>query len=521
MSSNPQLNVVWEPHPKQAEALSRSEFEVLYGGSRGGGKTDCGLTWLAEETHNPKYRALVLRRNTEDLKDWTDRANQLYSILANPAIKSGNPPEFRFKSGAVIRTGHLKDDNAYTKYQGHEYHRVLIEELTQIPDQKHYLRLLSSCRSVHKDLKPQVFLTTNPGGKGHQWVKKRFIDPAPPGTTIWEVIFECKSCGEKKTKIFTSMNWVYKCEKCKIDMVIDTYRSRVFIQATMDDNPTLMTNDPQYVANIESLRDDDYETYMAWRFGDWDRFVGQVFREFNRNHHVIKPISPNDGTHYLWMDWGYSEHHETSFSAYLSTVIKSKTSDGQAYHQVITWQEFCGNRKDPEEWARIIYNSCNKAGIKPSLGICDPSMIGATKETATLPGNLMMNEWKRLNGGKSWCNLIKGKNSRDPRVGGWAVMHKWLSMPHGIPFWQITETCKHLIRTLPMLVYDEHNVEDVDTAMEDHPADACRYGLMHVKFMSVKPGSYSAIKKKRKSYLDTDERGMPVVNPSKFFGSRS
>ena len=89
MSSNRRINVVWEPHPKQIEALERPEFEVLYGGSRGGGKTDCGLAWLAEETHNPNYRALVLRRNSEDLKDWTDRANQLYSILANPAVKAG------------------------------------------------------------------------------------------------------------------------------------------------------------------------------------------------------------------------------------------------------------------------------------------------------------------------------------------------------------------------------------------------------------------------------------------------
>jgi hypothetical protein len=289
----------------------------------------------------------------------------------------------------------------------------------------------------------------------------------------------------------------------------------------MDDNPTLMTNDPSYVANIESLKENDYETYMAWRFGDWDRFAGQVFSEFSRKKHVIPPVVPDEGTHYLWMDWGYSDHHETSFSAYLSTVIKSKTADGQNYHQVITYQEFCGNRKDPEEWARIIYKSCKVMGIKRKLAVADPAMVGNKSETATLPGNLMMDEWKRLNNGKNWLNMIKGNNARTGRVGGVAVMHKWLSSPHELPFWQITSTCKNLIRTLPMLVYDEHSVEDVDTDMEDHPYDACRYGLMHVKFISVKPGSYSALQENKKISLSTDERGLPTINPNDLFGSLS
>ena len=68
-----------------------------------------------------------------------------------------------------------------------------------------------------------------------------------------------------------------------------------------------------------------------------------------------------------------------------------------------------------------------------------------------------------------------------------------------------------------MLVYDEHNVEDVDTSMEDHPADASRYGLMHVKFISVKPGSYNVFKKNQLKQLDTDERGLPIINPNTFF----
>src|SRR5258708_1952284 len=268
----PPLRISNSPHPKQVEALERSEFEILYGGSRGGGKTDAGIAWMVEYTYHPSYRGLVLRQNVIDLKDWIDRANQLYSKLG--AIQKGNPPEFHWPSGAVIRTGHLNDDQAYTKYMGHEYQKILVEELTQIPEEKNYLRILSSCRSIHPDLPPQVFLTTNPGNRGHIWVKERFIDPALPGHSIW--------AGS---------------------------RARVFIQATMDDNPTLILNDPNYVANIEALKEVDYETYMAWRFGDWDRFSGQVFKEFSRARHVMKPMTPNlQLEHFLSIDWGYSEN---------------------------------------------------------------------------------------------------------------------------------------------------------------------------------------------------------------------
>jgi len=467
--------------------LERSEFEILYGGSRGGGKTDAGIAWLLEETYNPKYRALVLRRNSDDLKDWVDRANQLYFKLVNPGIKSGNPPEFRFKSGAIIRTGHLKDEQAYTKYQGHEYHRILIEELTQIQEEKQYLRILSSCRSTVSELRPQVFLTTNPGGRGHFWVKTRFIDPAPPGTTIWK-----------------------------------NGRSRVFIQATMDDNPTLMEKDPQYVANIEALKETDYETYMAWRFGDWDRFAGQVFGEFTRDTHVIKSVIPKESVaDVMWMDWGYSE--ESAFATTLNSLQNLQTQDGQKYNQIVTYREWYGNLKSPREWARIIYNDCLKMNKHPKFCDSDPSMhsnqTGGNSIATTIE-----NEWKKLNGGTNWCRIRKGSNSgRNSRVNRVGMMHEWMSINPAtkMPYWVITENCVNFIRSVPMLVYDENLVEAYSTSGDDHMADQASYGLEKIKFVSVKPGSYSALKGEKKVYLGTDERGLPIVDPKMFFGTVS
>lgn len=223
----------WIPQPKQKAALIRNEDEILYGGARGGGKTDAGIAWLLYNVSNAKFRALVIRRNADDLKDWVDRARDMYSKVGG--VISGIPPEIKFPSGAIIRTGHLKDENAYTKYQGHEYQNILIEELTHIPREDDYEKLLGSCRSTVDGLKPQVFCTTNPDGPGYQWVKERFGIPPVPRDIV--------------------------------ELKDPNGRSRVFIPARVEDNPVLMTKDPGYVRYLESIKDE--ELRKAWRNGDW------------------------------------------------------------------------------------------------------------------------------------------------------------------------------------------------------------------------------------------------------------
>jgi len=286
----------------------------------------------------------------------------------------------------------------------------------------------------------------------------------------------------------------------------------------MDDNPTLIEKDPGYVATIEQLKEDDEETYYAWRFGDWDRFAGQMFKEFNRRDHVIEPLIPrlSGGYYYISMDWGFSDTHPTSFSAYLNAVTETLSERGEKYNRVIAFKEWCGNQKDPEEWARIIYKDCKEMGIEPKIAITDPSMHYPKSDGSVSISEMMNKEWKRLNDDNNWCALIKGNNTRTGRTGGVAVVHKWLSNPHILPYAVITENCTNLIRTLPMLVRDENNVEDVDTKQEDHPYDAWRYGLMYVRFVRIKPGSYSATTDDKRTISRTPD-GMPTINPNKFF----
>ena len=217
------MQIKWKANSgPQERALQANVFELLYGGARGGGKTEAGIIWLTDDIEHPRYRGLVIRRNADDLSDWIDRANRVYSLMG--AKQVGKPPTFNFPEGAVVKTGHLKDDQAYTKYQGHEYARMLIEELTQIHTEKRYLQLLASCRSTIPELRPKIFLTTNPGEVGHAWVKNRFIDPTPPNVTHRDP---------------------------------ETGHTRLFIPAKVDDNPVLMANDPGYVMRLEGLKNPD------------------------------------------------------------------------------------------------------------------------------------------------------------------------------------------------------------------------------------------------------------------------
>lgn len=470
----------WRPHARQEAALVRTEFEVLYGGARGGGKTDCGIVWLTEHLDNPNFRALVIRRNADDLSDWTERAQKMLAgfgleVMYKPAV-------FKFRSGAQIKTGHLKDDQAYTKYQGHEYHRMLIEELTQIPSEKRYLQLISSCRSNDPNIETQIFLTANPGGIGHGWVKSRFVDVAPPNEPYVDPLTEL---------------------------------TRIFIPAKVDDNPILKRNDPGYIRMLDSLKHTDEDLYKAWRLGSWDVFAGQVFREFDRNKHVVRPFVPKKSfKHILHMDWGYSE--ESAFAAHLTAVIPMKTEDGDKFNRVVTYKEWYGNQRYPSEWAEIIYKDLKEMGIKPSIGYTDPAMHNPGTDGSVSIAEMFEETWRSCNHGSYFLSLQKGSNNR---IAGVATVHNWLSdAPDGMPYWLITEDCLDLIGSLPALVYDEHRTEDVDTTQNDHSYDSCRYGLSQIRFTSVKSGGFrrTATIASRPVMADVDENGQMAIDSDLF-----
>lgn len=269
------LPVVWSPQPKQEEALLREEFEVLYGGARGGGKTDTGIVWLLYPVWDwlkaikagdkerasalSRYRALIIRKNADDLKDWIDRAENLFTKIFGSGVQFvGKPVEIKFggDKGPVFRTGHLKDADAYQKYQGHEYQRQLVEELTQIPTEENYEDLISSCRSTIDGLQAQVFATTNPDGPGFYWVKDRFRIPEwPPEAPIHTDNLVTMPDGSERTT------------------------TRVFVSALLKDNPKLKEKDIGYETRLAAMKDESRK--KAWLQGYWGEPIidGVIFND--------------------------------------------------------------------------------------------------------------------------------------------------------------------------------------------------------------------------------------------------
>lgn len=235
------MEIKWEPQPRQEIALKSNADEILFGGARGGGKTDAGMAWPMYHIGHPKYRALVIRRNATDLSDWIDRGKSFYSDAGGKFAGD----TFVFPTGARIRTGHLADKDAYQKYQGHEYQNMIIEELTHIPREKDYEKLLASCRSTVDEIPAQVFSTTNPDGAGHEWVKARWnIPDIPEEDTV--VSFRDIDIGGRKVR-----------------------RKLVFVPSKVSDNRYLAESD-EYMSYLHSIQ--DAELKRAWLEGSWEGF---------------------------------------------------------------------------------------------------------------------------------------------------------------------------------------------------------------------------------------------------------
>ena len=269
------MKIAWKPQPKQAIALKTRADELLFGGARGGGKTDAGIAKFLYFVGNPKFRGLVLRKNATDLNDWIDRAQVMYSLVGAKLVGS----EFKFPGGAIVRTGHLDTKDAYQKYQGHEYHLILIEELTQIPRESDYDKVRASNRSTVDGLRPMIFATTNPDGPGHEWVKARWRIPDNPH----EVVVTRTREGE----------------------------TRVFVPSKVQDNQELLGKDPSYLNRLKSINDEDLR--KAWLEGSWEGFgiEGAYYRkqmsDVDTQGRVIKDLYDPMLPVYTWCDLGMSD----------------------------------------------------------------------------------------------------------------------------------------------------------------------------------------------------------------------
>lgn len=282
---------IWTPQPKQAMFLSRPEYECLYGGAAGGGKSDSLLVDALRQVHIKNYRGLLIRETFPQLEGLISRSQELYPQAFPKARYNKTEHTWYFPSGAKVFLAQMMNEQAKFNFQGKAYDFIGIDELTHF-SQSQYEYLISRNRPMGPGTRCYVRATANPDGKGMGWVKARFVTPAPPGTTIWE-----------EATIHDPNGTARKIK-----------RSRIYIPSTIFDNKKLLENDPNYLASLAMLPEAQRNALL---YGSWDSFTGQVFTEWRNDPehyqdrlwtHVIDPFDiPDSWKIVRGFDFGFAK----------------------------------------------------------------------------------------------------------------------------------------------------------------------------------------------------------------------
>lgn len=433
-------NVVFKPNPgPQTSFLAATEREVLYGGAAGGGKSYAMLADPLRDMNNPNFSGLLVRHTTEELRELITKSQELYPKAIPGITWSERKQQWTTPRGGKLWMSFLDRDIDVARYQGQAFNWIGFDELTQWASPYAFNYMGSRLRTADPSLRLYKRATTNPGGAGHAWVKKGFIDPAPWNTAFWA------------TDIETGEVLQYPKGHSKEGQPL--YKRR-FIPANLFDNPYL-TADGQYEAMLLALPEAQRKQLLE---GDWDISDGAAFPEFNRKIHVIDPFEiPSGWTRFRAADYGYG-----SKSACLWFAVAPS-------EQLIVYRELYTSKVTAVDFAHMVMEA--EAGEKIRYGVLDSSMWHKRGDTGPSLAEKMILEG---------CRWRPSDRSRGTRVSGKNELHRRLQIDEytGEPRLVFFRNCVNIISELPILPLDKDNVEDVDTDANDHGYDALRYGIM-------------------------------------------
>ncbi len=440
-------NVIFEPNAgPQTDFLAANEQEVLYGGSAGGGKSYAMVADPLRYANNPHANMLLVRRTTDELRELKNVSKLLYPKAVPDCKFKEKESTWEFPSGAKLWMSYLENEDDVMRYQGQAFNWIGFDELTQWPTPYAWDYLRSRLRtSKESGLKLYMRATTNPGGPGHNWVKKMFIDPAAYGKAFWARDLET---GEDlvwpASSTFAQEN----------NLVGEPMFKRRFIPASLSDNPYL-SEDGLYEANLLSLPENERRKLL---YGDWSISEGAAFTEFNVNDHVIEPFDiPNSWKKFRACDYGYG-----SYSAVIWFAVAPSG-------QLVVYRELYVHKVLAADLADMILDI--ESGEVINYGVLDSSLWHNRGDTGPSLAEVMI---------RRGCRWRRSDRSKGSRVAGKNELHRRLQIDEfteepGIVFFN---TCRNTVSQLPMLPLDKNNPEDVDTKAEDHIYDAIRYGIM-------------------------------------------
>jgi len=449
---------IWKPQDGPQSILVRchASEDILYGGARGGGKTDGALgDWLYHFNQYRQYaRGFFVRPSMPELEDAIRRAHELYRDIAEWREQKKT---FHFFGGGHLRFRFLKNYADAQKYQGQENTWIEVEEAGNYPTPDIPDLLAATLRSAH-GVTCRYLQTANPGGPGHNWIKARYIDPAPPFTP-----FDAKlTIGSESIKV-----------------------KRIFIPAKLTDNRILMKNDPTYKDRIFRAVSGQQWLYDAWMNGSWDITAGGMFDDlWNRDIHVLKPFKiPRSWQIYRAFDWGSSRPFSVGWWA-IADDAPAIWPNGKVKHfapgshiRVGEWYGWTGTPNKgagtfDKDIAKGIKKYEKERGWKVFSGPADSSIF--TEEN----GKSIAGEYKPF--GIYWKKADKSPGSR---VAGWRKIRDMLSSaikaPKEEPGLYVFNICTQFIRTVPVLPRDDKKLDDVNTDAEDHIGDETRYMLRY------------------------------------------
>ena len=519
--------IVWSPLPgSQTLSMSCPAHIIFYHGSRGPGKTDSQLMRFRARVgqgYGRHWRGIIFDREYKNLDDLVSKSLRWFPEFDDKArfINSKSDYKWVWKTGEELLFRTVKKDADYWGFHGQEFPFIGWNELTKYPSDALFESMMSCNRSsfrpedfpyyINRDLLErkgvrvqvdsghkyamkcllpeiplEVFATGNPFGVGHNWLKKRFIDAAPMGKIVKNVVNVFNPRTQKREDI----------EKTQVH-IFGSYRENKYLS-------------PEYVASLETI--DDPNKRRAWLMGDWDVIAGGMFDDlWDKKYHVVVPFKlPATWRIDRSFDWGSSKPFSVGWWAESdgSNVVMPdgsirSTIRGDVY-RIAEWYGWTGR---PNEGLRLLGEDIAKGVIERELnmglhgkvhpGPADGSIYDVENGNSIAASMLKTVE---VNGrkypGVSWIRADKSPGSR---IAGWEKMRLYLRnakmqhplneegkpirdklLPREYPGMFAFNICKQFIEQIPVLPRDEVKPDDVDSESEDHIADEARYKLLSI-----------------------------------------
>jgi hypothetical protein len=271
--------------------MAAGEFEVLFGGAKGPGKSDCILMGALHQVEEERYKALILRETFGELQDLVDRSHMYFPKLAakphwNGELKRWQFPNRSYNSptgagGGIVQFHYCRRKEDVTAVQGKEWAYIGYDELGKVPDEQVWILLSAEVRCPNPRVLWRMRASANPGQSGHGWLKRRFVKP----------------CGIDGSRILV--------RKVTLPNGAVSRITRRYIPARVTDNP-VYANDPVYMAQLFTLPEVLRKQLL---YGDWDAGYGQALAELDEGIHIVRPFEvPEHWTQFGSFDWGFAHN---------------------------------------------------------------------------------------------------------------------------------------------------------------------------------------------------------------------